>query len=108
NVKSSGPAMELPYVCATVVPDGSDMGLFGMVQEIPFDRIRIGMRVEAVWDDEPRPDLASIKWWRPTGEPDAQLGERRGARWGAWRSSPSPAPGQSGARRTATRSSCSG
>src|SRR5690606_7279130 len=79
NVKFSGSAMELPYVCATVVPDGSDMGLFGMVQEIPFDRIRIGMRVEAVWDDEPRPDLASIKWWRPTGEPDVQVDEGRGA-----------------------------
>jgi hypothetical protein len=26
-----------------------------------------------VWvdDDELRPNLAAIKWWRPTGEPDA-------------------------------------
>lgn len=73
NVKFSGSAMELPYVCATVLPDGADMGLFGMVQEIPFDQIRMGMRVEAVWvdDDQLAPDLASIKWWRPTGEPDA-------------------------------------
>ena len=73
NVKFSGSAMELPYVCATIVPDGGDMGLFGLVQEIPFDEIRMGLRVEAVWadDDELKPDLASIKWWRPTGEPDA-------------------------------------
>jgi uncharacterized OB-fold protein len=73
NVKFSGSAMELPYVCATVLPDGADMGLFGMVREIPFDRIRMGMRVEAVWvaDGDLAPDLASIKWWRPTGEPDA-------------------------------------
>ncbi|HYZ98107.1 MAG TPA: Zn-ribbon domain-containing OB-fold protein [Acidimicrobiales bacterium] len=71
NVKFSGSAMELPYVCATVLPDGADMGLFGMVQEVPSDQIRMGMRVEAVWDDEPGPSLASIKWWRPTGEPDA-------------------------------------
>ena len=73
NVKFSGSAMELPYVCATVLPDGADMGLFGLVQEIPFDQIRMGMRVEAVWvdDDELTHDLASIKWWRPTGEPDA-------------------------------------
>ena len=55
------------------MPDGSDMGLFGMVQEIPFDQIRMGMRVEAVWvdDDELTHDLGSIKWWKPTGEPDA-------------------------------------
>ena len=73
NVKFSGSAMELPYVCATIVPDGSDMGLFGLVQEIPFEEIRMGMRVQAVWvdDDELAPDLASIKWWKPTGEPDA-------------------------------------
>jgi uncharacterized OB-fold protein len=72
NVKFSGSAMELPYVCATVLPDGADMGLFGLVQEVPFDEIRMGMRVEAVWvdDDELAPNLASIKWWRPTGEPD--------------------------------------
>ena len=30
NVKFSGSAMELPYVCASVLPDGADMGLFGM------------------------------------------------------------------------------
>jgi uncharacterized OB-fold protein len=73
NVKFSGSAMELPYVCATIVPDGSDMGLFGLVQEIPFEDIRMGLRVQAVWadDDELAPDLASIKWWKPTGEPDA-------------------------------------
>ena len=73
NVKFSGSAMELPYVCATVLPDGGDMGLFGMIQEVPFDQVRMGMRVEAVWvdDDELTHDLGSIKWWRPTGEPDA-------------------------------------
>lgn len=72
NVKFSGSAVELPYVCATVLPDGADMGLFAMVQEIPSEQVRMGMRVQAVWDDErPRPSLSSIKWWRPTGEPDA-------------------------------------
>src|SRR5919106_3645199 len=29
NVQFSGSAMELPYVCASVLPDGADMGLFG-------------------------------------------------------------------------------
>ena len=33
----------------------------------------MGMRVEAVWvpDDELGPTSTRIKWWRPTGEPDA-------------------------------------
>jgi uncharacterized OB-fold protein len=79
NVKFSGSAMELPYVCATVLPDGADMGLFGMIQEIPFDQVRMGMRVEAVWvpDQELTHDLASIEWWRPTGEPDADYASYR-------------------------------
>ena len=73
NVKFSGSAMELPYVCATVVPDGSDTGLFGMVQEIPFDQIRMGMRVEAVWKprDEWGTTIENILHFEPTGEPDA-------------------------------------
>ena len=79
NVKFSGSAMELPYVCATVLPDGGDMGLFGMIQEVPFDQVRMGMRVEAVWvdDGELTHDLGSIKWWRPTGEPDADYDSYR-------------------------------
>jgi uncharacterized OB-fold protein len=56
-----------------VLLDGADLGLFGLVQEIPFDRVRMGLRVEAVWvdEDELTTDLASIRYWRPTGEPDA-------------------------------------
>ena len=79
NVKFSGSAMELPYVCATVLPEGGDMGLFGMIQEVPFDQVRMGMRVEAVWvdDAELSHDLGSIKWWRPTGEPDADYDSYR-------------------------------
>jgi uncharacterized OB-fold protein len=73
NVQFYGQAMEVPYVCATVLLDGADLGLFGLVQEIPFDQVRMGLRVEAVWvdDDELTTDLASIRYWRPTGEPDA-------------------------------------
>jgi uncharacterized OB-fold protein len=73
NVQFYGQEIEVPYVCATVLLDGADIGLFGLVQEIPFDRVRMGMRVEAVWapDDEMTTDLKSIKYWKPTGEPDA-------------------------------------
>ncbi|HLM64412.1 MAG TPA: Zn-ribbon domain-containing OB-fold protein [Acidimicrobiales bacterium] len=73
NVQFYGQVMEVPYVCATVLLDGADLGLFGLVQEIPFDKVRMGLRVEAVWvdDDELTTDLASIRYWRPTGEPDA-------------------------------------
>ena len=73
NVQFYGQEIEVPYVCATVLLDGADIGLFGLVQEIPFDQVRMGLRVEAVWVDEAelKPDLASIRYWKPTGEPDA-------------------------------------
>jgi uncharacterized OB-fold protein len=73
NVQFHGQEIEVPYVCATVLLDGADLGLFGLVQEVPFDQVRMGMRVEAVWvdDAELSHDLASIRYWRPTGEPDA-------------------------------------
>jgi hypothetical protein len=73
NVQFYGQGMEVPYVSATILLDGADIGLFALVQEIPFDQVRMGMRVEAVWvpDDELAPTLESIRYFRPTGEPDA-------------------------------------
>jgi uncharacterized OB-fold protein len=73
NVQFYGQGLEVPYVSATILLDGADIGLFALVQEIPYDQIRMGMRVEAVWvdDDALAPTLESIKWFRPTGEPDA-------------------------------------
>jgi uncharacterized OB-fold protein len=73
NVQFYGQAMDLPYVCATVLLDGADLGLFGLVQDVPAHEVRMGMRVEAVWveDDKLAPTLTSIEFWRPTGEPDA-------------------------------------
>jgi uncharacterized OB-fold protein len=71
NVQFYGQAVEVPYICATVLVDGSDLGLFGMVGEMPASEVRMGLRVKAVWDDDPRPSLERIKWWAPTGEPDA-------------------------------------
>ena len=73
NVQFYGQAMEVPYVSAHVLADGADIPLFGLIQEIDPSEIRMGLRVEAVWvpDDELEPSLENIKWWRPSGEPDA-------------------------------------
>ena len=73
NVDFTGRGVEIPYINATVLLDGADIGIFAMVAEIPYDEVRMGMRVEAVWvpDDEIGPTLESISHFRPTGEPDA-------------------------------------
>jgi uncharacterized protein len=56
-----------------VLLDGADIGLFHLIQEIEAEKVHMGMRVEAVWvdEDERTPSLESIKYFRPTGEPDA-------------------------------------
>jgi uncharacterized OB-fold protein len=73
NVQFSGGDHDLPYVTALVLPDGSGVPLYGLIQEIPFDQIHSGMRVEAVWvdDDDLATSFENIKWWRPNGEEDA-------------------------------------
>src|SRR5262245_49109040 len=71
NLDFTGRGIEIPYVSATVLLDGADIGLFGLISEIPYDQVRMGMRVQAVWADEIGPTLESITHFRPTGEPDA-------------------------------------
>jgi hypothetical protein len=73
NVPFTGQAVEIPYVCASILLDGADLTIFSLVQECPAQHVRMGMRVEAVWDAELRPTLESIKYFRPTGEPDAPI-----------------------------------
>ena len=71
------------------------------------------MRVEAVWvePEDLGPSMASVKYFRPTGEPDAALRDVQGvpmmpSRQAAGRlpSPPSPSPRTSVGTRSATRS----
>jgi uncharacterized OB-fold protein len=80
NVSFYGQGMEIPYVSALILLDDSDIPLMHLIQEVPYDQVYTGMRVEAVWvaDDELKPTLESIKWFRPNGEPDADASTMRG------------------------------
>jgi uncharacterized OB-fold protein len=73
NVPFAGQAVEIPYTCAQVLLDGANISFMGLIQEVPADQVRMGMRVEAVWvpPDELGPSLGSVRYFRPTGEPDA-------------------------------------
>jgi uncharacterized OB-fold protein len=73
NLPFYGQAVEIPYVCASVVLDGADLPFFCLLAECPVEDVRMGMRVEAVWCDpaDRKPSLENIKYMRPTGEPDA-------------------------------------
>lgn len=72
NVPFEGQTMKLPYVYASILLDGADIPLLHLVQ-IPADEARMGLRVKAEWmpPGERRPTLESIRWFAPTGEPDA-------------------------------------
>ncbi|MFF3489207.1 Zn-ribbon domain-containing OB-fold protein [Streptomyces sp. NPDC002701] len=71
NIKASHTAnldIEVPYVYAHIALDGADLALHGRIGGIPYDQVRMGLRVEPVWPDGGgHPDH-----YRPTGEPDAQ------------------------------------
>jgi uncharacterized protein len=75
NVQFYGQGMEIPYVSANILLDGADLALMHLIQEVPAEQVRIGMRVEAVWVDDAdlAPTLESITWFRPTGEDDVDV-----------------------------------
>ena len=49
NVPFAGQSIEIPYICGQILLDGANLSFMGLIQEIPIDEIRMGMRVEAVW-----------------------------------------------------------
>ncbi|NWF25437.1 OB-fold domain-containing protein [Streptomyces sp. PKU-EA00015] len=70
NIKATHTAnldIDVPYVYAHIALDGADLALHGRIGGIPYDQVRMGLRVEPVWRDGARhPDH-----YRPAGEPDA-------------------------------------
>ena len=73
NVPFRGQAIELPYVCAQVLLEGADIPFMALIQECDASDVRMGLRVEAVWEEPDRrvPNLESLRYFRPSGEPDA-------------------------------------
>ncbi|KAB2593414.1 Zn-ribbon domain-containing OB-fold protein [Streptomyces arboris] len=67
NIKAKNLDIEVPYVYAHIALDGADLALHGRIAGIPYDQVRMGLRVEPVWAD----GAAHPDHYRPTGEPDA-------------------------------------
>ncbi len=72
RIPFEGQVLPPPYVCASVLLDGADVPVLHIVADCDCDAVRVGMRVEAVWGD-PAPTLASLRYFRPSGEPDAAV-----------------------------------
>jgi uncharacterized OB-fold protein len=71
NVPS--PGLVPPYVTAWIRLDGADITSMFLVQECEPADVRLGMRVEPVWveESEREANMGNIRYFRPTGEPDA-------------------------------------
>jgi uncharacterized protein len=74
NIPFAGQRIKPPYVAAYVLLDGADIPFLHLVSEIDADKVRMGMRVEAVWKPREQWDFGidNIEYFRPTGEPDAE------------------------------------
>ena len=68
------PGLTPPYVTAWILLDGADVTSMFLIQDCDPTKVRLGMRVEAVWvdDAELKADLGNIKYFRPIDEPDAE------------------------------------
>jgi len=80
RVPSENIELKLPYCAANILLDGADMPFIALLQECEAEDVHIGMRVEAVWapPQERGPTFESIRYFRPSGEPDVpveQLGD---------------------------------
>jgi uncharacterized OB-fold protein len=75
NVPFQGQTIPIPYVSAYVLLDGADIAFLHLILDIDAADVRMGMRVEAVWKprEEWTTSLDNIKYFRPTGEPDADF-----------------------------------
>nr|BFE86884.1 OB-fold nucleic acid binding domain-containing protein [Planobispora longispora] len=69
------PRPQVPFVSAYILLDGSDIPMIALVGDIPAHEVRQGMRVRAVWvpEEERTASMSNIRWFAPTGEPDAEL-----------------------------------
>jgi uncharacterized OB-fold protein len=66
-------APEVPFVVAYIILDGADTPILALVGGVPAGDVRMGMRVRARWRprEEWERSMANIRWFEPTGEPDA-------------------------------------
>lgn len=73
NISFIGQHIKPPYVAAYILLDGADIPFLHLVSDIDAHKVRMGMRVEAVWKPPDQWDFGidNIEYFRPTGEPDA-------------------------------------
>jgi uncharacterized OB-fold protein len=59
--------VEAPLVYGIIQLDGADTGLVHMLGELDFEQLRIGMRVQAVFEEERVASILDIKYFKALG-----------------------------------------
>ncbi|MFW6113727.1 MAG: Zn-ribbon domain-containing OB-fold protein [Actinomycetota bacterium] len=54
-----------PFIYGVVKMDGADTGLVHFIDEVDLDDLKVGMRVEAVMEEEREGNILDIKHFRP-------------------------------------------
>jgi uncharacterized OB-fold protein len=70
RIPFEGQVLTPPYACAHVLLDGADVPLLHIIGECDVNDVRVGQRVDAVWAEEIKPTLASIRYFKPILEAD--------------------------------------
>lgn len=72
NVPFANQQVDLPYAVAEVLWDGAHITQQYLLQGVPADDVRMGMRVRAHWKpaEEREPSLSNIAYVTPVDEPD--------------------------------------
>lgn len=73
RIPSENLSVDPPFAAVSILLDGSDSTFMHVLSECPLEDVHMGMRVEAVWlpKAEWTTSLKNIKYFRPSGEPDA-------------------------------------
>ncbi len=59
--------VEPPLIYGIVQLDGADNGFVHMLGGVEAERLRVGMRVQAVFDEERKGSILDIKYFKPLG-----------------------------------------
>ncbi len=80
RVPAENIAVDLPYCTASILLDGADISFTGLIQGCPFEDVRIGMRVQAIWKPESEWDysVGNIEHFHPLDEPDIPFKDLKG------------------------------
>jgi uncharacterized OB-fold protein len=58
---------EPPFAYGIIKLDGADTGMVHFLGEVDFDKIKVGMRVKAVFNENPEGNYLDIKYFKPVG-----------------------------------------